>query len=93
MTDNYAFADEKSCKRMNKRYRELAGIFKETKLGDYEEYCRIVSKFALQEGLKESTAQEYAETLLNANLVVMKDGASDWYYNEEAEWDLFKINI
>lgn len=93
MVIDYGLADEKSCKRMNKRYRELAGLFKEIKLGDYSEYCRVISRFALQEGVKEATAQEYGETLINANIIIMKEGSNDWYYNEDAEWELFKINI
>ena len=85
--------DYKVCKRMTKRYKELAGMFKEKGSGTYNQYHEIVSKFAVQEGVKRSTAQEYAETLVDFNLILMKEGSGDWTYNKDAEWDLFRINI
>ena len=92
MVNDYAL-DERLCKRMNKRYRELAGMLKEEGKGNYNQYCRIISMFAAQEGVKRSTAEEYGETLQDAGLIVMKEGSGDWYYNEDSEWDLFSINI
>jgi hypothetical protein len=85
--------DERLCRRMHGRYKELAGMLKEKGEGTYNEFHQIISKFAVQEGLKRVTAQEYAETLVDFDLILMKEGSGEWRYNEEAEWDMFKINI
>jgi len=89
----YSQADEKSCKRMNRRYREMAGMFKEFNKGTDEQLHQITAMFALQEGVKNETAKEYLETLIDGGLIVIKQGSNDWYYNEDAEWEQFKINI
>lgn len=85
--------DERLCKRMNKRYRELAGMLKEEVKGNYNQYQKVISMFATQVGLRRSTAEDYGETLQATGLIIMKEGSGDWYYNEDAEWDLFSINI
>lgn len=85
--------DERICKRMNKRYRELAGMYKEVGQGNYNQFHQIASKFAAQVGVRRSTAKEYAETLTEIGLIIMKEGSGDWKYNEDAEWELFQINI
>jgi len=86
-------SDDVICKRMGKRYREIAGMFKEIGKGTYNEYHKIIGRFAAQEGIRRTTAKEYGETLLEIGLLIMKKGSGDWYYNEDAEWEQFKINI
>lgn len=85
--------DKIVCKRMKERYRELAGMLKEKGKGVYKTLAKVVSRFAIQEGIREVKAWEYVGLFQKAGLLIMTDGLRKWRYNEDAEWELFKINI
>lgn len=85
--------DSKLLERMNKRYVELAAMFKEYKKGSLLLKKKIVAKFCLQEGLRLEKGEEYCKTLIEAGLVTFTDGAKMWKYHPEEEWELFKVNI
>jgi len=80
-------------RELRKRYIELAGMCKEKKRGTVEELHGIVTKFALQEGVRKDRAEEYLELLIGADLIVLTNGQKRWKYNSDAEWELFKVNI
>jgi len=79
--------------RMRNRYIELAAMLKEAKGGTMAKLDKILSKFALQEGLKFTTAKAYLEAFKTSGLVVFTHGRKRWKYNPDAEWELFKVNI
>jgi len=79
--------------KLRKRYMELAGMFKEKKKGTNSSLQRILQKFKVQMGVKDSTVRDYLNTLIGTGLVVLSQGSGKWFYNENEEWDLFQINI
>lgn len=79
--------------KLRQRYIELAAMFKEVKEGTMTTLNIIINRFKIQMGVKDSTVKEYLKALTGAGLLIVKQGSGKWYYNEDAEWELFKINI
>jgi hypothetical protein len=85
--------DEIAVNNQRERYMELAGMYKERKKGRVQSLQRILAKFALQEGISSFKAAKYLDLLKSAELIIVSKGGKVWSYNEEAEWELFKVNI
>jgi len=85
--------DKKLCRRMTRRYRELAAMLKKKKSGTLATLDRIKARFALQEGLRFSRVTEYMEILQSAGLIVFTSGHKRWKYYPDAEWELFNVSI
>jgi phage antirepressor YoqD-like protein len=86
-------ADEGATRRRTERAIELAAMFKEAKEGTDSLMKRIVAKFALQEGIRLTNAKTYLNLLIDSQLLYVTKGHKRWKYQEEAEWDLFKVKI
>lgn len=72
---------------------ELAGMLKKAKNGTQVKLERIVSKMAMQEGLREARIWEYIELFRKARLLSFTQGHKKWKYHPESEWELFNINV
>lgn len=79
--------------KLRQRYIELAAMFKEEGKGTMTVLNTIVNRFKIQMGVKDSTVKEYLKSLTGANLLIIKQGSGKWEYNEDAEWELFNVNI
>ena len=86
-------ADEEAVENQRQRYMELAGMLKEKGSGHIKTYSRIVSKFALQEGIKQANAKRCGKLLEDAGLISFTKGRKMWRYNPDAEWELFNVQI
>ena len=75
------------------RMMELAGILKEKGKGSMTTLSKLLDKFAIQEGVRIVTAQEYLSLFKSVGLIKIAAGSKKWEYNEDAEWELFQINI
>ena len=80
-------------RELRKRYMEMAAMLKEIGHGSIDQLDKVKHKFALQEGVRMDRATEYLDTLEGAGLIVFAQGDKTWKYNEDAEWELFKVNI
>jgi len=80
-------------RELRKRYMELAALLKEIGHGSMDQLEKVKYKFVLQEGVRLDRANEYIDALEGVGLIVFAQGNKNWKYNEDAEWELFKINI
>ena len=79
--------------KLRERYLELAAMFKEVRKGSFLTMQKIIEKFKVQMGVKDSTVREYLDTLVGAGLLSLFKGSGRWKYNEGEEWDLFHVPV
>jgi len=84
---------EEKNRELRRKYMELAGMLKEKRKGNMSTLDKILAKFSLQEGLRGERAQACLDRLEKAGLVIVSKGGKRWKYNEDAEWELFKISV
>ena len=85
--------DEGAMERQNRRYIELASMFKEFKTGGVHLKEKIMAKFCLQEGVSKKKAHAYYNLLVSSGLIKFRNGHKSWKYDPTEEWECFRVEI
>ena len=93
MNNDIESSDEGAVRRRRERCVEMAAMFKEKQKGTDNERKSILARFSMQEGVSTKTTKEYFELLKTSGLVKVVNGHKSWKYCEDAEWELFKVEI